>query len=124
MRLPKVYGESKTVQCPFCSKPAMSISCQKVPVCKNHVDAKLPEIKCTCGSWLEMREGKWGPFFLCLRCGPVSFKKAIEMLKMMPAKEAIQIKTSAPTTTPRPAPKPAQRPAHQVVRSDDPRFFD
>ena len=129
MRLPKIYGESKTSQCPFCSKPAMAISCQKVPVCKNHVDAKLPDIRCACGSWLEMKEGKWGPFFVCLRCGPVSFKKAIGMLGFMKPKEAIQVTTptaSASRTPTSPAPKRLERrqPVTQVVRSDDPRFFD
>ncbi|MEK6822829.1 MAG: hypothetical protein AABY13_03290 [Nanoarchaeota archaeon] len=125
MRLPKRYGESKETKCPFCSKPAMSISVQQVPVCKNHVDTKLPDIRCACGSWLEMREGKWGPFFLCDRCGPVSFKKGIEMLGFMKPKDAIQTTSPSSTkqaTTTKPA--PARQPVTQVVRSDDPRFFD
>ena len=136
MRLPKRYGESQERKCPFCGKLAMAISVQKVPVCKNHVDAKIPEIKCACGSWLEMREGKWGPFFLCMRCGVVSFKKAVEMLSFMKPKEAIQIttgKTTIADTTKRNVATPTQKPApravprqaaNMVVRSDDPRFFD
>jgi hypothetical protein len=119
----------------------MSISVQNVPVCKNHVDAKLPEIKCACGSWTELREGKWGPFFLCLSCGPISFSKGMEMLKFMKPKEVIQVKTGpvsspsfrsmqnhAPANTTAPTPtqkKPMQRQIiQQTVRSDDPRFFD
>lgn len=152
MRLPKRYGMSQERLCPFCSKQALSTNGQGVPVCKNHSATTLPEVKCVCGSWLELREGKWGPFFLCLQCGPVAFKKGIEMLKFMKPKEAIQTKTAevnkpatagtssasgisasashasaSPSSHRHSAPfaKAKQRmPANQVVRSDDPRFFD
>lgn len=27
---------------------------------------------------MDVKEGKWGPFFVCPACGPVSFEKARE----------------------------------------------
>ena len=35
-------------------------------------------MKCICGSWLELRKGKFGPYFFCIKCGNISFRKAIE----------------------------------------------
>ena len=81
MYIPKRYGESKTVTCPFCSKQALTKNKQKIPVCQTHVNDIIPEIKCVCGSYLELKEGKFGPFFTCINCGAVNFKKGMEMLE-------------------------------------------
>lgn len=87
MYIPKRYGESKSVSCPFCSKPALSKNKQKIPVCQSHVNETLPDIKCTCGSYLDLREGKFGPFFTCINCGAVNFNKGMEMLSLNKFKE-------------------------------------
>ncbi len=139
MRMKKVYGLSRMHSCPFCSKQALSKSVQGIPVCKDHTQTRMPEVKCACGSWTELREGKWGPYFLCRMCGPISFAKGLEMFKMMKPGEAIQTASAVQATTQRAAPsrssvaaasttsrqKPARtsEPRHMVVSSDDPRFF-
>lgn len=74
----KVYGQSRIERCPFCGAQALSVTKQGVPVCRNHVDRVL-ELKCVCGEWLELKTSKWGPFFLCVNCGTVTFRKAMEM---------------------------------------------
>jgi hypothetical protein len=86
----------------------------------------MPEVKCACGSWTELREGKWGPFFLCRSCGPISFAKGLEMFKMMKPGEAIQATAREPRrNVVNAASKPAKKstPAHIITTSDDPRFF-
>lgn len=79
MYIPKRYGESKVNHCPFCGKAAYSQNKQKIPVCKEHKDKQVTEIRCACGSWLNMKQGKYGTFFTCLNCGAINMKKALEM---------------------------------------------
>ena len=38
-------------------------------------------MKCACGEWLEVLSGKWGPYFRCINCGNITFKKGMEMNK-------------------------------------------
>ena len=78
MRRPKRYGESMVDNCPFCGKIAIVKNKQGVPTCSAHKNEKLKEMKCICGSWLEFRKGKFGPYFFCIKCGNISFRKAIE----------------------------------------------
>lgn len=75
----KVYGQSKTNVCPFCGKQAFSKNGQGVPVCKNHVKEELDDLRCICGSWLDIRESKYGVFFTCINCGSINFNKGLEM---------------------------------------------
>lgn len=79
MRLPKRYGQSSVDTCPFCGAQAYSKNRQGVPVCKNHAQTDLPDLKCICGGWLDQRESKFGVFYTCMRCGPVSFRKMMEV---------------------------------------------
>lgn len=79
MRLPKRYGQSSVDTCPFCATQAYSKNRQGVPVCRNHVGTDLPDLKCICGGWLDQRESKFGVFYTCMRCGPVSFRKMMEV---------------------------------------------
>jgi hypothetical protein len=81
----KVYGQSKADNCAFCGSIATQTTESGVLVCRHHREQKLEEIKCTCGSWLEQRSGKFGPYFNCLNCGNVNFNKAMEMKSVMPA---------------------------------------
>jgi hypothetical protein len=75
----KVYGQSKVARCPFCDKLATAKSETGLDVCPQHVQSKLEEIKCTCGSWLDQRDGKFGPYFNCINCGNVNYNKAMEI---------------------------------------------
>ena len=52
---------------------------QNVPCCSKHKKSVLPDMKCACGSWLDLKESKYGPFWLCLKCGPVSWRKGLEV---------------------------------------------
>ncbi len=79
MYIPKRYGQSKVNKCPFCGRDAFSQNSQKIPVCKDHKDTMMKDMKCACGSWLDMREGKFGVFYTCLNCGPVNMNKALEV---------------------------------------------
>lgn len=79
MHIPKVYGQSKVSSCPFCGQSANVKNEQGVPVCKNHTKSFIQDVKCACGEYMDIREGKWGPFFLCMNCGPVNWRKGMEM---------------------------------------------
>ena len=79
MYIPKRYGQSRINKCPFCGRDAFSQNSQKIPVCNEHKDNMLKDMKCACGSWLDMREGKYGVFYTCLSCGPVNMNKALEI---------------------------------------------
>jgi predicted RNA-binding Zn-ribbon protein involved in translation (DUF1610 family) len=79
----KVYGQYQQPTCPFCGKLAIQRNSQGLSVCKEHKDEQLKSMKCTCGSWLDLREGKYGPFFVCVNCGCISMRKALEMKKIL-----------------------------------------
>ena len=79
MRIPKVYGQSKQTNCPFCEKLALTQNSQKIPVCIDHKTRELSDLKCICGEWLDLKDGKFGPFFTCFSCGAINFNKALEM---------------------------------------------
>src|SRR3989344_6781792 len=78
MHIPKRYGQSRIERCPFCSQAATARNKQQVPVCRHHRDNSLGEMRCLCGSSLEMREGKWGIFFSCFKCGNMDLRKVLE----------------------------------------------
>jgi ssDNA-binding Zn-finger/Zn-ribbon topoisomerase 1 len=110
MYIPKRYGQSRVENCPFCGKAAMTESVEGVPVCIAHKNEKLPDIKCVCGSFLELRKGKFGAFFSCIKCGNVNFSKAMEVNVVTPAAKAA-VKEKAPE-------KP-RAPKETIVRSDE-----
>ncbi|MFW6230877.1 MAG: hypothetical protein ACOC32_02535 [Nanoarchaeota archaeon] len=80
----KIYGETKIADCPFCGKQATTKNPQGIPVCKDHEENELLDMKCICGEYLDLVFGKFGPFFKCMRCGGVTFKKALEYNGMGP----------------------------------------
>ncbi|MBU0756491.1 MAG: hypothetical protein KKF44_00370 [Nanoarchaeota archaeon] len=82
MYIPKRYGQSKTASCPFCGKPAIARNRQGLNVCTEHKDKELPLIRCVCGSVLEIKAGKYGPYFNCINCGNINLKKGLEMMEM------------------------------------------
>ena len=79
MYIPKRYGQSKTEICPFCGKNGVTHNSQGISVCTKHKNEELSDLKCVCGEWLDVKKGKWGPYFSCMRCGNINFKKAMEM---------------------------------------------
>ena len=79
MYIPKRYGQSKVDSCPFCGKIATVKNDQDVPVCHNHKNTPLPDLKCSCNSYLDLRKGKFGAYFHCMNCGNVNMKKALAL---------------------------------------------
>jgi len=79
MRIPKRYGESRIDNCPFCGKTGVTKNSQGIPVCQSHKNNKLTDLKCACGEWLDIKQGKWGTYFRCMNCGNINFKKAMAM---------------------------------------------
>lgn len=79
MYIPKRYGESKIEGCPFCGMQSTTTNSQGVPVCQTHKNSELIDMKCICGEYLDIKKGKFGMFFTCMNCGPISMKKALEM---------------------------------------------
>ena len=74
----KQYGNYKTDSCPFCGKVATQKNAQGLSVCRFHTKESLPERKCHCGKWLELRSGKFGPYFNCINCGNMNYDKGME----------------------------------------------
>ena len=145
MYITKRYGESHMDTCPFCGRQAINKNPQDIPVCKDHKDKCLPEMKCACGEYLLMQKGKFGVFFNCLRCGNINMKKALDinshlLLKAMDTpkidraetkpretfqsdwKEASK-KTDTSTNNTNSSTRKKQEPRTETVRSDDPRYF-
>jgi hypothetical protein len=87
MYIPKRYGESRIDTCPFCGKQGTLKSRQGLIVCAEHKDSILPDIKCVCGSCLDLVTGKFGPYFVCLNCGNINLKKGLELLESMDHKQ-------------------------------------
>ncbi len=117
MYIPKRYGEGKLDTCPFCGKRATILNTQKVPVCIEHKKNELNNLKCACGSYIDMRQGKFGVFFTCIKCGAVSLSKALELntIEKTPTQEKTQIQKTENK-------KIFEN--KKVIRSDDPMFFD
>jgi hypothetical protein len=75
----KIYGQSKIEECIFCKKTATTENSQGMPVCKEHKNKQVVDKKCVCGEYLDIKKGKFGSFYLCINCGPMSIAKAEEM---------------------------------------------
>jgi len=74
----KVYGSYKVETCPFCNKQGTVRNPQGVTVCIDHQSNLIPDKRCACGEWLELKLGKWGPYFQCINCGNKNFRKFME----------------------------------------------
>ncbi|MFC1649047.1 hypothetical protein ACFL1B_06370 [Nanoarchaeota archaeon] len=74
----KIYGRSQEYNCPVCRKAATVKNQQGLPTCRYHSKQEI-NLKCACGSWLDIKESKYGTFFLCINCGPVSYQRGMEV---------------------------------------------
>lgn len=152
--MPKRYGQSRVDACPFCGKQAVTISKEGIPVCLAHKHAKLNDMKCICGDYLELMTGKFGIFFKCERCGTLNMNKVFEINKIEDVSddeaEISSGKNKKITAKPKPLfnsssgsksesksfnkfskkkqvkrkPIPPKNPKEIIVRSDDPMYFD
>ena len=111
MRIPKRYGQSRVDNCPFCGKQGSQENKQGLTVCVDHKHTNLPDMKCLCGDYLDVRSGKYGAYANCANCGNMNMRKALEINEVTaPKKEVKKIVE--------------KKPVEMVVRSDDPRYFD
>ena len=120
MHIPKRYGQSKIDPCPFCKKTAITKNSQGVPVCLSHKEAALPEMKCACGNYLNMMEGKFGIFFNCMSCGNKSLSKVLAMNPSVEAKQTIpQKQTYKKIENKNNASKPSPKEKKEVTVTSD-----
>jgi topoisomerase IA-like protein len=115
-KLKKQYGNYKTLTCSFCGRTATQQTEQGVEVCHKHTHEKVEEIKCTCGSWLELKNGKFGPYFNCINCGNLNYQKGMEMKEITGKKEVPQ-KTVEHRKEP-------QKSKEITISTNDPQYFD
>lgn len=106
----KRYGESRVESCPFCGKQGVAKNVQGVPVCLAHKKGVLSELKCACGSYVDIKSGKWGAYANCIRCGNVNLRKVLELNPLLKAQE--KVKEIAPQ-------KKAEERKEVTVRSDE-----
>ena len=78
----KVYGQSKESFCPFCSKQATVTNKDGILTCRHHINKEFPVIRCACGDYLDQKSGKYGPYFVCINCGTISYAKGMELKAM------------------------------------------
>lgn len=116
MRGRKQYGSYQVSACPFCGKSAYAKNKDGVAVCADHKNARIGEMKCACGEFLEQKTGKYGAFFICHNCGPVNMKKALEV------NDGINKKQESFNSRPKQYMKTGSR-QEEIVHPDDPRYF-
>jgi hypothetical protein len=114
MFIPKKYGENKIERCPFCSEQAFTRNEQGIPVCADHKHEKLADLKCMCGSYLDVRLGKFGAFCICDRCGTMNMNKVLEMNPQVHKGSFKKVAKANAYTN--------EYGRVEYVRSDDPRF--
>jgi transcription elongation factor Elf1 len=122
MYIPKKYGQSKKENCPFCGKDSVSVNSQGVPVCLNHKDNKILDLKCACGAFLDVRSGKFGPYFNCMNCGNINFRKGLEMNPGLNNAPKSEEKENPVEKKEIKKEYPKER-KEITVRSDDPSYF-
>jgi hypothetical protein len=66
-------------RCVFCERQPVAKNEQGFSTCRVHKTESLPDMKCVCGQVLSIKESKYGAFFLCMDCGPISLKKAFDI---------------------------------------------
>ena len=86
----KEYGNYKTDSCPFCGKVATQKNEQGVSVCRLHLKEQVEDRKCQCGKWLELRAGKFGPYFNCINCGNMNYDKGMVRSTLVEVKEEVK----------------------------------
>lgn len=121
-RIRKKYGEYQVKTCPFCERRATHKSEQGLDVCHLHLKQDLEEIKCLCGEWLEIMQGKFGPFFRCRNCGCMNLKKVQEIRQLTGQKSQPKIESKTSVTI-KEEPRPKER-REITITTNDAEYFD
>ncbi len=74
----KYFGGGQVNPCFICGQRATTTNKQEVPTCPKHKDQEM-NFKCACGDYLDPKQGKYGPYFVCFKCGNISYKKGLEI---------------------------------------------
>lgn len=74
-----------------------------------HKNSVLEDLKCICGEYLDIKSGKYGVYFSCIKCGNISAGRVFEINNVKDRNKAAS-KTEMPRVI--------------TTTSDDPRFFD
>lgn len=121
MYIPKKYGSYKIDRCPFCEKQAIAKNGQGVPVCQAHREEAIEDFRCQCNSPLDLMDGKFGPYFKCIKCGNVSFSRALEMNReKLERKRTEKGESSSPAKKIyQPSSKPIQNERKETVVTSD-----
>lgn len=99
MRIPKKYGQSQIAKCPFCGMMSTTVNSQKIPTCIKHKESSLDNLKCACGGYLDLKHGKFGPFFTCFKCGIVNMRKALDVNSGQYNVQGVKTQTTAQVKT-------------------------
>jgi len=120
----KVYGTYKTAKCPFCDRQATNKNEQGLDVCHQHTKSLFDDIKCTCGSWLEIRTGKFGPYFNCMNCGNLNMGRAMEIkaITMKDKPKVVEKPTERQSIYQRP--RETNKRKEITITTDDVDYFD
>jgi hypothetical protein len=110
MHIPKLYGQPRIDRCHSCGSQSTAKNRQQVPVCNQHRDEVL-DLKCACGSWLEIRNGKYGAYCHCINCGNINLRNALSINAVEPKKHAKDRGNSSTASR------------EITVNSDDPAYF-
>ena len=127
MFIPKKYGQSKIDNCPFCQKQAITLNKQSVPVCANHKEDLLEDLKCVCGETLDILKGKFGVFFKCMKCGNMNLRKVMELNTIKAKNQNFKnskYQKSNDYFSHDKAKNLSKTKTEITIRSDDPRYFD
>ena len=134
MHIPKRYGQSKIDKCPFCQKHATTLNKQGVPVCASHKEELIDDLKCVCGSTLDMLQGKFGVFFSCMKCGNMNLRKVMEINDIKPKSNSYNNNDNDSNNKKDNSNKKIYNQSNKkdflqirkeiTIRSDDPRYFD
>ena len=123
----KVYGSYREENCIFCGERAICMNEQNLPTCvkHKHETVNMDKIKCSCGEFLDIKEGKFGSFFLCMNCGPMSIAKIKEINDIRPEEAALKTESNSVYKNPNSTTfNKSNTSSNTVIRSDDPDYFD
>ena len=119
MYMKKIYGKSRIDKCPFCGRQATTKNSQGISVCIAHKHAIMNDLKCACGEYLDIKQGKYGYFFICMNCGPQSHTKVYALNDVIDVSVKKSIAKKPKTKT-----KPKKTEKKEItIRSDDPNYF-
>ncbi len=116
----KVYGQSRIDRCPFCERQATAKNKQGLLVCRQHTHAILNDMRCLCGETLDLMQGKYGPFFNCMRCGPINTRKVFETNELRDVSGNSSPEQDAPMSK---SERAASKPREITITTDDEEYF-